>query len=182
MSNQIYPGQYPPPGPQYPPPRRTHNVRNAVLGSVGSLVLLVIGIGIGAAATSGGTTTVTNSPAATDQAQPQPSAISSARPTPTAFKSQTLLDVSGSGNYTTQKFRAGGSGDYDVYWTYKAGSQGRANFEFEADNGSDMNLTGPNQLGSGSRGVTHVYNDAGTHYLQVNTEADSWTLKVVTAK
>lgn len=99
---------------------------------------------------------------------------------PKPFQSQTLLDVSGSGEYTTTKFTVGGSGDYDVDWTYSVGNDGpQVNFDFTADGDTDPNLTGPNQLGSGGSGVTHVYSDAGVHYLQINSEGD-WTVKVTT--
>lgn len=113
--------------------------------------------------------------AAAAQATPSPS------PSPTQFTPQTLLNVSGSGNYTTAKFTVGGNGDYDVDWTYNEGSMGGSvNFDFTADGGNDSQLTGPNQLGTGGSGVTHVYSDAGTHYLQVSGEG-GWTVKVVTA-
>jgi hypothetical protein len=68
-----------------------------------------------------------------------------------------------------------------VDWTYNVGNDGsQVNFDFDADGGSDFNLNGPNQLGSGGSGVTHVYNDAGTHYLGITSEG-GWTVKVVTA-
>lgn len=100
---------------------------------------------------------------------------------PKPFQAETLLNVSGSGQYTTVKFTIGGNGDYDVDWTYGEGSMGSSvNFDFTADGGGDSQLTGPNQLGTGGSGVTHVYSDAGTHYLQVSSEGN-WTVKVVTA-
>jgi hypothetical protein len=92
-----------------------------------------------------------------------------------------VLTSSGSGDYTTAKFTVGGTGDYDLYWTYNEGGFGQSvNFDVEADNGADSNFTGPNQLGTGGSGVIHVYDDAGTHHLTVTSEG-SWTVKVVTA-
>ncbi len=96
------------------------------------------------------------------------------------FQAQTLLATSGSGQYQTARYTVGGTGDYDIDWTYSEGSMGTSvNFQIYGDGGSDFAVTDPNQLGTGGSGVVHVYNDAGTHYLQVNSEGD-WTLKVVT--
>jgi hypothetical protein len=102
-------------------------------------------------------------------------------PRPPPFRSQTLLGNSGSGSYTTVQFTVGGSGDYDVYWTYSEGGFGQSvNFQIWADGGADFNVTDPNQLGTGGSGVIHVYGDSGTHTLTVNSEGD-WTIRVVTA-
>jgi hypothetical protein len=96
------------------------------------------------------------------------------------FQAQTLLTTSGSGQYQTARYTVGGAGDYDIDWTYREGSMGTSvNFQIYGDGGSDFAVTDPNQLGTGGSGVVHVYNDAGTHYLQVNSEG-GWTLKVVT--
>jgi hypothetical protein len=104
------------------------------------------------------------------------------KPSAPPAKPQTLLRASGSGNYTTAKFTVGGSGDYDVHWTYTPSadfaSQGMsANFSIQADNGNDMQFNDPNQLGKGGSGVVHVYGDAGTHYLTIIGESD-WTITV----
>jgi hypothetical protein len=113
---------------------------------------------------------------------PTPVTPTTAAPTPTAFVPQTLMNISGSGDTTTAQFTVGGSGDYDVIWSYNVGNDGpTVNFDFAGDGGSDFNLTGPDQLGTGGSGVTHVYGDAGTHYLTVLSEGD-WTIKVVTAE
>jgi hypothetical protein len=118
------------------------------------------------------------SSAAAVPAEPSASAVASAPPTP--FQSRTLVSVSGSGEYTTEKFTVGGAGDYDIDWTYSEGSFGQSvNFNFYADGYDDSNVIGPNQLGTGGDGVTHVYGDPGTHYLQIASEGD-WTVKVVT--
>jgi hypothetical protein len=96
------------------------------------------------------------------------------------FTSQVLLNVSGSGSYTTARFTVGGNGDWDIQWSYSSGnSGGQVNFQIFGDGGSDPNVADPDQLGTGGSGVVHVYNDAGTHYLVVNSEGD-WTVKVVT--
>jgi hypothetical protein len=154
--------------------RRWVKVTGAITG--GSLIAIVaFAVGHGGGIPAAATTPA--KPAATTPAKPAapPRSPAPARP-------QTLLQASGSGNYTTAKFTVGGSGDYDVYWTYKPSadfaSQGlSANFSVQADNGNDMQFNDPNQLGKGGSGVVHVYGDAGTHYLTITGEAD-WTITV----
>ena len=138
-------------------------------------LITVIALAMGASSASG---TATASPARPASSAPAPKAQPSTRPA----KPHTLLRASGSGNYTTAKFAVGGSGDYDVQWTYKPSadfaSQGlSANFSIQADNGNDIQFNDPNQLGNGGSGVVHVYGDAGTHYLTITSEAD-WTITV----
>lgn len=158
----------------------------SALGVIAAAVLIIVlALALGGSKNTP-TSSVTCNPLCPGQSSSSAAATdSSAGPSPTPsaqFQAQTLMNISGNGNFNTQKFTVGGSGDYDVWWSYSAGAQmGTANFNVEADNSSDINFTGPNQLGAGSSGVIHVYNDAGTHYLTVSTEAASWTLKVVTA-
>lgn len=184
---QFYPQQPPGPvGPQFqapqpsePPKKKRHWVRNTFLGFAGFIVLMVIITVAKGSGSSNGPSVAAPPDATATKSSPAAKAPAAA---PAAFHAQTLLNVSGSGEYTTQKFTVGGSGDYDVDWTYNEGSMGNSvNFDFTADGYSDINLTGPNQLGSGGSGVTHVYNDAGTHYLQVSSEGN-WRVKVVTTK
>ena len=105
--------------------------------------------------------------------------VAAAPPAPAS--GSTLLTASGSGAYTTARFTIGGSGNWDVQWTYGEGNFGQSvNFSIVGDGGSDFNFTDPNQLGAGGSGVVHVYNDAGTHYLTISSEGN-WTIKVVTA-
>jgi hypothetical protein len=132
--------------------------------------------------TPNGTPTAAPGGAPTAAPVTSPSAAAPSAPASAAFVPQTLLSVSASGDTTTAQFTVGGSGDYDVIWSYNEGTFGQSvNFDFVGDNGRDMNLTGPNQLGSGGSGVTHVYGDAGTHFLTVLSEGD-WTINVVTAE
>jgi len=111
----------------------------------------------------------------------QPAARSSPAAATARFTSRTLLDVSGSGDYTTAKFTVGGDGDYDVDWVYSVrNGLLEVSFDFIGDEGYDYNVTDPAQLGAGGSGVTHVYHDAGTHDLDVSSQG-TWTIKVVTA-
>ncbi len=149
------------------------------------MVLIVI---VAIATGSGGSSSKTaalSSPGASDPTfSPSSSAASaapsSAAPSPAPFLPQTLLNVSGSGQYQTARYTVGDSGDYDIDWTYNVGNDGpQVNFQIYGDGGSDFSVTDPNQLGSGGSGVIHVYNDSGAHYLQINSEG-GWTVKVVT--
>jgi hypothetical protein len=138
-------------------------------------LITVIALAMGASSASGTATTSPARPASSPPAQ-------LSKPSTPPAKPKTLLQASGSGNYTTAKFNVGGSGDYDVLWTYKPSadfaSQGMsANFSIQADNGNDMQFNDPNQLGKGGSGVVHVYGDAGTHYLTITGESD-WTITV----
>jgi hypothetical protein len=180
----------PPRGKKPFPRRRWVKVTGAITG--GSLIAIVAfaaghGGGTPAAATAPATPATTAPATPTTTAPATPKATTPARPaaspaSPAPAKPQTLLQASGSGNYTTARFTVGGSGDYDVYWTYKPNadfaSQGMsANFSVQADNGNDMQFNDPNQLGTGGSGVVHVYGDAGTHYLTITGESD-WTITV----
>jgi hypothetical protein len=174
------------PAPQKPLLRRRWvRVTGAITG--GGLIAVVAF----AAGHGGGTpaaATAPAKPAATAPATPKvtkPPRPATPPASPAPARQQTLLTASGSGNYTSAKFTVGGSGDYDVYWTYKPSadfaSQGMsANFSIEADNGNDLNFNDPNQLGTGGSGVVHVYGDAGTHYLTITGEA-GWTVTAVSS-
>lgn len=170
--------------PQPPPRKKRHWLRNSFLGLVALIVIIIIA----SVASGGGSSTkspsIAASPDSTGAAQKasSPAATHPAATHPAAaFQAQTLLSNSGSSQYTTAKYTVGSNGDYDIYWTYGEGSMGTSvNFQIYGDGGSDFNVNDPNQLGPGGSGVVHVYNDAGTHYLEINSEG-TWTVKVVTA-
>jgi hypothetical protein len=145
-----------------------------IFTSILTLVIIIL-VAVGASSTSAAATAGPVQPGSSAPAHLSKPSVPPAKP-------KTLLQASGSGNYTTAKFAVGGNGDYDVHWTYKPGagfaSQGlSANFSVQADNGNDMQFNDPNQLGNGGSGVVHVYGDAGTHYLTIASEAD-WTITV----
>lgn len=106
---------------------------------------------------------------------PTTDAPTTAAPT-IAAAPQTLLELSGSGSKTTQKFTA--AGDWDLAWTYNcANFGGSGNFQvfITADDPSTL-VTPVNQLGASGSSVEH-YHDAGTFYFEVNSECN-WTVKV----
>lgn len=92
-----------------------------------------------------------------------------------------------SGNqYTTGTFTVGGSGDYDIYWSFRNNDgTGRGHFTFfgyNAGGHSDLNFNGPDLTGSADHGVTHVHHDVGRHYLTVSGFDAAWTIKIVAVK
>lgn len=87
----------------------------------------------------------------------------------------TLIDLSGTGTKSTQKFTA--SQDWDLAWSYDCSAYGgTGNFQVYV-NGP---LVSPvNQLGASGSGVEH-YHEGGSTYLEVNSEC-SWHIKATTA-
>lgn len=162
-------------------------VRHKII--TGILILIIIGIiaSAGGSKDKGSNKTADSTPAAPDNiasttannsASNSTAAKASApaqNPTPAT---QTLLDLTGSGTKTTQKFTAGG--DWDLNWTYncaKFSSQG--NFQvmiYNGDGSMSVDNSIVNQLGSKDSGVEH-YHTGGTFYLVVNSEC-AWTIKV----
>jgi len=160
----------PPTGPPGPPvatavvQRKGHLGRNLAIGC-GGLIALAIIIVIAASAAS----PKQSVPAAPDKATASPT-TTKATPTP-ARQPQTLLDLSGSGSKTTQKFTA--ARDWDLTWSYDCsnfGSQG--NFEVFVYNGDgtlSFQNAPINQLGAKGNDVEH-YHTGGTFYLVMNSE------------
>lgn len=177
-------GYQPPPPPGRPPGPR-HRGLKIFAGIAGAFVLLVIIASVATSSNSGsGTPSIaaSSSAPAASAAASTPAAASAVTHAPPAFAPQVLLTLSGSGSETTERFTIGGSGDWDVYWSYNEGSTGSTvNFQIFGDGGSDFNFNDPNQLGPGGSGVVHVYSDPGIHYLEVNSEG-GWSIKVMTAK
>lgn len=136
---------------------------------------------LAAATLAAGCTTTPSSPKA---AKPdQPSAASSdggsASTAPAVAAGQVLLQLSGSGAKTTQKFTTGS--DWDLSYSYFGCPGGQGNFIVDISSpGGDFNSnTGINELGSGKTDVTH-YHEGGTFFLDINSEC-SWKVKVTTA-
>jgi hypothetical protein len=139
----------------------------------GILVLIVLAI-IGSAI-NGASNTGKSTPAASDKTSS--SGNSTSQPAKAAPAPQVLLDLSGKGTKTTQKFTAGG--DWDLNWSYDCtafGSQG--NFQvmiYNGDGSMSLDNAAVNQLGTKDSGVEH-YHTGGTFYLTVNSEC-SWTVQ-----
>lgn len=153
-------------------------LRHWVLTGIGAIV--VIG-GIASAAGSGGSKG-TSTPAASDQTVQSSAAPvdtpAEAATTPPPAVPQQLLDITGSGTKTTQKFTA--AGDWDMAWSYDCSSFGyQGNFIVTPtgeDNNPSLANQSVNQLGKSGHDVEH-YHHGGTYYLSINSEC-SWHVTV----
>lgn len=92
---------------------------------------------------------------------------------------QTVLDLTGNGTKTTQKFTV--AGDWDLNWVYDCSKFlfGQGNFQvyvYTGDGNISFENTIVNQLGSKDSGVEH-YHKGGTFYLVINSEC-SWSMKI----
>lgn len=197
-----YGQQFPPP--QYPPPYTgqhsapeskswflRHKIIGVLIGGVG--VLVVIGA-IGSAAGMGKTAVKAGRPATVQARQavvkhepaavrhgtpvpgqaPSPSLMPSQAPAPSAAVVATFR---GSGTGNTPRFTVGAT--WKLEYSYDCSAYGgRGNFIVSEDGGSNFGGASVNELGSRGSSSTWAYNDAGTHYLSVDSEC-SWTMRVV---
>jgi hypothetical protein len=187
-----------PPGPGVPQstPRR-HRVRNALIASAGGLILLVVGISIGAAGKTANpapvptvTVTARAAPAptvtVTRTAKPAPAASAPAsapaQSSAPAQPSGVLLTFSGSGIRNSSPFTVNSSSVTARYSYDCSGFGGSGNFIADLISGSpgsgnydDQSIA--NELGSGGSQTTTVYpQDQGSpYYLAVNSEC-SWSI------
>lgn len=147
--------------------KKGHFWRNAGIGCGGLIALaIIIAIASGSGSTKSTPATADKSPSATVTTK------STATPAHTA---QTLLDVSGSGTKTTQKFTA--AHDWDFNWSYDCANfgQGQGNFQvfvYSGDGTLSFANAPVNQLGAKGSDVEH-YHTGGTFYLTINSEC-SW--------
>lgn len=145
--------------------------RNIGLGCGGLLLLLIILAAIGSAM-SGGKGTTSSSPAANDQGSASASALAAPSKAATV-----LLDVTGTGIKSTQKFTAGG--DWDLNWSYDCsnfGSSGNFSVTIYGKDSSDYRGLGANELGAKGADVSHQH-DSGTFYLDISSEC-AWHVTV----
>jgi hypothetical protein len=171
-----------PPGRQPRPSNRPSKKRRwpYVLGVA---IVAIISFAIGDAAGGSGKTASPSSPSSAAAAQ---SAPVSSSPAPRAKASaaapaqpRVLARFKGSGIQNTSRFTVAGSGNWELKWSYNCASFGDSgNFIVGEDGDNDFNGASVNELGPRGHGVTHIYGDAGSHYLDVNSECD-WTLKAV---
>ena len=88
-----------------------------------------------------------------------------------------LLDVTGTGIKSTNKFTA--AGDWDLTWSYDCsafGSNGNFAVALYGQNSNDVRGILVNELGAKGNDVTHQH-DAGTFFLQMNSEC-AWHVTV----
>lgn len=164
---------------------KDHKVASAVLGVI--LLIIIIAVATSsnnptntksvasvnskpAATTSKSTTSTTSTPAKSTT----PAATTTTTPAP---QPTVLLNQSGSGQAQTASFTTGKS--WSITYTFDCSSFGsQGNFQIYIDNtdGSYNTDTGANDLAMNG-GNTDYYYDAGSHYLQINSECD-WTVTV----
>lgn len=153
---------YSPPPSQ--PPRRPVPVKGLAALGCGGLVALFILV---AALTSS-----TSSDSSSLPASSQPGAATTQAAAPAS--PVTVATFSGSGIENTPQFTVTGS--WALSYSFDCSSFGYAgNFQVYEDGGLNL-LT--NDLAMSKTAVTNQYDDAGTHYLEVNSEC-SWSVKVI---
>lgn len=171
-----------PPG--QPPRRKSWPARHKVLtGFLAFCAIALIG-GIASAAGSGGspssilalqtTTPASPGPARTPPAT-HPATEQASSPAP--VKAHVVATFSGSGIENTPKFTVTSTWKLDYSFSCRNfGSSG--NFIVYEDGGNNFNGVDVNDLAVSKTGSTWAYDDAGTHYLEINSEC-AWTVKVI---
>lgn len=96
---------------------------------------------------------------------------------PAAPAGKTVATFSGSGIERTAKFTV--TDTWKLDYSFDCSSFGTSgNFIVNEDGGSDFSGASVNELGTGKSGSTYAYGDAGTHYLEINSEC-SWSVEVI---
>jgi hypothetical protein len=156
--------------PRYAPrPRRKHTGRNVLLGAGGALMLLIIIIVAAAPKSPPSPASSSSAPAQTQAAAPAHSTA------PAAAVAKTVATFSGSGITNTAKFTV--SSTWELKYSFDCSNFGESGNFIVMEDGSFGALS-VNVLSLKKAGSSYAYNDAGTHYLEVNSEC-AWTVKVV---
>jgi hypothetical protein len=154
--------------PPYLPPqprrRRRWPRRHPVLTSLLAAIGLVVGIVVA----------VSSPPPATP-----PAAQGGARPPAAraAVKPHTVATFSGNGEQSTAKFTVAAT--WKLQYSFNCSDfGGQGNFAVIEDGGSDFGGVNVNDLATSKSGSSWAYNDAGTHYLEIDSECN-WSVKVI---
>jgi hypothetical protein len=160
--------QPPMPGMYYkppPPPRKRHT-----LAIVLTTIAAVIVAGAIASALSGAGKGAPRAGASTPAASHHHVRHRAAR----RVRPHLIARFHGSGIENTARFTTPAT--WKLKWSYSCASFGsEGNF---AVNENGFGPVAVNELGHGGHGVTHGYNDAGRHYLEINSECQ-WWMKVI---
>ena len=144
---------------------------------VGAVFVLFIVMGASGSGSKPSTSVPAPAETGSTVAAPEKKAAAPA-PAPVAATPQVLLDLSGNGTKTTQKFTAGK--DWDLNWSYNCSNFGQdGNFQvFIYDGNGQMSFRNSpvNQLGASDSGVEH-YHNGGEFYFTVNSVC-SWKIQV----
>jgi len=167
--------QYPPPGygqhpygaqqpPVAPQRRRSWPRRHPVLSVlIGIVTLIVIGIAASAGSNPGSTGAGT--------AVADSSGTAASTPAATAVKPHTVATFTGSGIENTSRFTV--TSTWKLSYSFDCSSFGSAgNFAVDEDGGSDFNGVSVDDLATSKTGSSWAYSDAGTHYLEIDSECD----------
>lgn len=177
--------QYPPPqpqyqpqgyGPQYPqPPQQPRKSRKGItcLGCGGVAALFII-IAVIAGSKSSSPSAPSAAPAQTQAAVP----VQTVTPAkaPVAVKAKTVATFSGSGVQSTPPFTVTASWRLD--YNFDCSSFGYAGNFIIMEDGGLAGAMDVNTLAMTKSGTSYAYNDAGQHYIKVDSEC-SWSIKVI---
>ena len=155
---------------------RHRKILTALVGF--SALWFIVAVVIAASRGSGpAASTAAQAPQTSPAAASSPPAASSSPAAAAPAAVRTIATFSGSGIENTPEFTVTSTWKLDYTFSCAAfGSSG--NFQVFEDGGSDFNGVSVNELSAGQTGSTWAYGDAGTHYLEVNSEC-SWTVKVI---
>jgi len=161
-------GRIPPAGPPPRRPRKKHHWIRNIFAGIGALVVLIVIISAVASKGSGTAAPASSAPATVAAKSSAPAKTAAAR---------TVATFTGSGEANTRRFTV--TATWKLIYSFNCSAFGSSgNFQVFEDGGSDFNGVSVNDLAMSKSSSTWGYDDAGTHYLQVNSEC-SWKMKVV---
>jgi hypothetical protein len=166
--------------PRPPKPSRSWLRRHKLLTAFGLAGGLMLINGVAAAAGNHpanrpGETAVISSTTAAPATTTEPAPASSSALTSAPAQPSTVATFTGSGIQNTPKFDV--TDTWKLAYSFSCAGFGQSgNFQVYEDGG--FSGVSVNDLALSKNGETWAYNDAGTHYLQINSECD-WTVKVI---
>ncbi len=168
-----YPGEQPAWAPSDRSARRSWPGRHKILTALAGFAAFWFIVAVTIVAASGGDGPVASTAAQAPETSP-PAASSSPAAAPEAAR--TVATFSGSGQQNTPQFTV--TATWKLDYSFNCASFGQVgNFQVYEDGGNDFSLS-VNDLATSKGASTWAYSDAGSHYLQVNSEC-SWTMKVI---
>src|ERR1700733_6700677 len=165
-----------PPPPQLPP-RKSWPARHKVLTGLiafGAIVIIAI-----AANAAGSSSSSTDAAGVATTAPTPPSAAATAAPSSaaatTAPAAHTVATYSGSGIENTPQFTV--TDTWKLDYSFDCSDFGSSGNFIVMEDGT-FGAMSVNGLAMSKSGSSYAYNDAGTHYLEINSEC-SWTVKII---
>jgi hypothetical protein len=167
------PPQYPP-RPWPPAPERRGRARVVVLSVIGGFVvifMIVIAVGHGGPSAPSVTlpAQIGGTSAAAAPGPATPAATGAGNP-------RVVATFSGSGQENTSRFTV--SATWKLSYSFNCASfGGSGNFVVFEDGGQDLSGVTVNELAASKTGTSWAYGDAGSHYLEIDSEC-SWSVTV----